>query len=438
MTSNGGKQVIAEHSAIVARGMGVRRGGRWLLRPVTFGVTEGVVGFAGPPGVGKSTLLATFATLRRPNSGVLHILGHDIANAADLRAARARIGYLPARFSRAESMTAGEFVAYAAYYKRTSTSVARSIMKRLDLAEAAGTALSLLPPDVRLRAGLAAACVHGPDLLVLDDPFGDLRAAADPWPTGAAGPGGSAYSAAVAELVPVLRSLAPTVLVSADDTETLTGWCDRLLTLARGRLSEQPTHSASARRGRSAADRRAAADRPDAARRAAEDPAGTGPGAEPGRPADQSGATGRLLGTDLPAGAGRAPADHRAAAVAGGENARRAEDVPHTEDAPGIQDARGIEDAAAHAPKGGARGRAGRSRRGGPKRRPGRLALPHVNLRPAALRPAALRSAALGSAALRSMARRPAMPGPAALRQMALPVARLRSRRAAAGSGAGV
>src|SRR3954447_15650956 len=114
--------MIAEHSAIVVRGMGVRRGGRWLLRPVTFGVTEGVVGFAGPPGVGKSTLLATFATLRRPNSGVLHILGHDIANAADLRAARARIGYLPARFSRAESMTAGEFVAYAAYYKRTSTS----------------------------------------------------------------------------------------------------------------------------------------------------------------------------------------------------------------------------------------------------------------------------------------------------------------------------
>ena len=95
MTSNGGKQVIAEHSAIVARGMGVRRGGRWLLRPVTFGVTEGVVGFAGPPGVGKSTLLATFATLRRHNSGVLHILGHDITNTADLRAARARIGYLP-------------------------------------------------------------------------------------------------------------------------------------------------------------------------------------------------------------------------------------------------------------------------------------------------------------------------------------------------------
>ncbi|MER6808945.1 ATP-binding cassette domain-containing protein [Spirillospora sp. NPDC000708] len=407
MTSNGGKQVIAEHSAIVARGMGVRRGGRWLLRPVTFGVTEGVVGFAGPPGVGKSTLLATFATLRRPNSGVLHILGHDIANAADLRAARARIGYLPARFSRAESMTAGEFVAYAAYYKRTSTSVARSIMKRLDLTEAAGTALSLLPPDVRLRAGLAAACVHGPDLLVLDDPFGDLRAAAEPWPTGAAGPGGTAYSAAMAELVPVLRSLAPTVLVSADDTETLTGWCDRLLTLARGRLSEQPTHSAAARRGRTAADRRVAADGPDAA----------------------------LPVTDEPAAG---PADHPAGAGLGTEPGHSAPlDLAVREP-----------DAAGHVPKERARDRTGRKRRGAVRRRPARLALPHVSLRPAALRPAALGTTALRTTALRTTARRTralratarrttALSG-AALRQVPLPVPRLRSRRAAAGSGAGV
>ncbi|MFB4306356.1 ATP-binding cassette domain-containing protein [Actinomadura sp. GTD37] len=236
--------------------MGVRRGGRWLLRPVTFGVPEGVVGLAGPPGAGKSTLLATFATLRRPNAGLLRILGHDISNAAGLRAARAGIGYLPARFSRAESMTAGEFVAYAAYYKRTSASAARSMLRRLDVADAAGTELALLPPDVRLRAGLAAACVHEPRVLLLDDPFGELCAAAEPWPTGAAGPGAPALTGAMAELIPVLRALAPAVVVTADATDTLTGWCDRLVTLARGRLTEQPTHSAGARRGRSAADRR--------------------------------------------------------------------------------------------------------------------------------------------------------------------------------------
>ncbi len=62
----------------------------------------------------------------------------------------------------------------------------------------------------------------------------------------------------MSELIPVLRALAPTVVVTADATETLTGWCDRLFTLARGRLTEQPTHSSAARRGRSAADRRTA------------------------------------------------------------------------------------------------------------------------------------------------------------------------------------
>ncbi|MEU8802782.1 ATP-binding cassette domain-containing protein [Spirillospora sp. NPDC048819] len=258
MTSNGGKLVIADHSVIVARGMGVRRGGRWLLRPVTFGVPEGVVGLAGPPGAGKSTLLATFATLRRPNAGALHVLGHDVAHTAGVRAARARIGYLPARFSRAEHMTAGEFVEYAAYYKRTSASAARAMVRRLDLAEAAGTELALLPPDVRLRAGLAAACVHEPDAVFLDDPFGELCAAAEPWPTGADGPGHHVLTSAMTELIPVLRTLAPTVVVTADATGTLTGWCDRLLTLARGRLTEHPTRSATARRGRTAADRRGA------------------------------------------------------------------------------------------------------------------------------------------------------------------------------------
>lgn len=243
---------------IVARGLGVRRGGRWLLRPVTFGVPEGVVGLAGPPGAGKSTLLATFATLRRPDAGALHVLGHDVAHAAGVRAARAGVGYLPARFSRAEHMTAGEFVEYAAYYKRTSASAARSMVRRLDLGEAAGTELALLPPDVRLRAGLAAACVHEPEVVLLDDPFGELCAAAEPWPTGAGGPGRRALTAAMAELVPVLRTLAPTVVVTADATETLTGWCDRLFTLARGRLTEHATGSAAARRGRTAADRRTA------------------------------------------------------------------------------------------------------------------------------------------------------------------------------------
>ncbi|WP_235959870.1 ATP-binding cassette domain-containing protein [Actinomadura macrotermitis] len=206
--------------------MGVRRGGRWLLRPVAFGMAEGVIGIAGPPGAGKSTLLATFATLRRPQAGVLEILGHDTGNSAGLRAVRGRIGYLPGRFCWAETMTAGEFIGYAAYYKGMRAADVDQALERLGLTESAGTELSLLPPDVRLRAGLAATCVHAPALVLLDEPLNGLG------------------DAAAAETIPVLRSLAPTVVVTAGSAAELTPWCDRVLALEGGRLAELPPHGA--------------------------------------------------------------------------------------------------------------------------------------------------------------------------------------------------
>ncbi|MFI0351393.1 ATP-binding cassette domain-containing protein [Actinomadura sp. 9N407] len=213
--------------------MGVRRGGRWLLRPVAFGIAEGVIGLAGPPGVGKSTLLATFATLRRPHSGRLNILGHNTGESGALRAVRAKIGFLPGRFCWSKTMTAEELVAYSAYYKRVRAPAARDIMKRLGVADESRTELALLPPDVRLRAGLAAACVHEPELVVLDDPLEELYAGR-----------GAADEAAIAELIPLIRSLAPTVLVSAARPEHLAPWCRDVFTLARGRLTEHAARPA--------------------------------------------------------------------------------------------------------------------------------------------------------------------------------------------------
>ncbi|MFB4313122.1 ATP-binding cassette domain-containing protein [Actinomadura sp. 21ATH] len=207
--------------------MGVRRGGRWLLRPVAFGIAEGVVGLAGPPGVGKSTLLATFATLRRPHSGRLDILGHDTGDTRGRRAVRSRIGFLPGRFRWSRNMTAEELVAYSAYYKKVRAPAARDVLKRFGIADDSRTELALLPSDVRLRAGLAAACVHEPELVVLDDPLEELYAGR-----------GTADEAAIAELIPLIGALAPTVVVSAARPEQLAPWCRHVLTLARGRLTQ--------------------------------------------------------------------------------------------------------------------------------------------------------------------------------------------------------
>jgi ABC-2 type transport system ATP-binding protein len=212
--------MIADVSTIVAREMGVRRGGRWLLRPATFGIAGGVIGLTGSPGAGKSTLLATFATLRRPHVGVLNVLGYDSGNTTDLRHLRARIGYLPADFSWAAGLSVYDFVAYSAYYKRISASAVHSILERLELGDTATMELGMLPADVRLRAAMAATCVHDPELVLLDEPLtGVTEQAAD-------------------ELVPLLRSLAPTVIVTAPAAGQVVGWCDRVFALVRGRLTE--------------------------------------------------------------------------------------------------------------------------------------------------------------------------------------------------------
>lgn len=215
--------MIAEVSTIVARGMGVRRGARWLLRPAAFGLAEGVIGLAGPRGVGKTTLLATFATMRRPHVGALEVLGYDTGNSADLRAIRAQIGYLPTSprsLDWAANLRVREFVAYAAYYKRIGRSAVPPILERMELSDAAEMELALLPADLRIRAGIAAACVHGPALVLLDEPLRGL---------------GERHAG---ELIAMLGGLAPTVLVTAESTAELSGWCDHVFTLSRGRLTE--------------------------------------------------------------------------------------------------------------------------------------------------------------------------------------------------------
>jgi ABC-2 type transport system ATP-binding protein len=210
--------MIADISTIVARGLGIRRGGRWILRPTTFGITPGVVGLAGRPASGRSVVLETFATLRRPTAGSLELLGFDVGGSAGLRAARRRLGLLPGRFDWPTGLTVAEFIGYAAYFKCLPRNAVNTVLEQFGLADAAHLEMDMLPADIRLRAGLAATCAHRPDLVFLDEPL----AAVD--------------ETERAELVPLLRGLAETVVVTAPEPGELVGWCDQVFSMARGRL----------------------------------------------------------------------------------------------------------------------------------------------------------------------------------------------------------
>lgn len=210
--------VIADISTIVARGLGIRRGGRWILRPTTFGIAPGVVGLAGRPASGRSIVLETFATLRRPTVGSLELLGLDTTGAAGQRAARRRLGLLPGRFDWPTGLTVAEFISYAAYFKCLPRHAVDAVLEEFELTDAGQLEMDLLPADMRLRAGLAATCAHRPELVFLDEPLAALD------------------DAGRAELIPVLRGLARTVVVTAPDPAELMDWCDQVFGMARGRL----------------------------------------------------------------------------------------------------------------------------------------------------------------------------------------------------------
>jgi len=211
--------VIVETSAIVARGLGIRRGGRWVLHPASFGLPEGLVGIAGPDPADRSDLLATLATLRRPQTGRLEVLGLDVRTRACLRRLRTRIGFLPARARWAAGFTVHDLVSYAAYYQRRPPSSVRDVLTSLELTDVAAWPYGDLPPDLRVRAGIAAACVHRPEIAFLDEPLTPLG------------------EAARAELVPLLSGLAPTVVVTAPEADWLLPWCHRVLRLERALLA---------------------------------------------------------------------------------------------------------------------------------------------------------------------------------------------------------
>jgi ABC-type multidrug transport system ATPase subunit len=152
--------------------------------------------------------------------GGLDLLGHDVTGPGGRHAVRARLGMLPDRFGWAAGVTAREFVAYAAYFKCTPKHAVDAILEHFELTDAAELEMDMLPGDLRLRAGLAATCVHRPDLVFLDEPL-----------TGIADPERN-------ELIGLLRGLAPSVVVTAPDPAELTGWCDRVFSMARARLIE--------------------------------------------------------------------------------------------------------------------------------------------------------------------------------------------------------
>ena len=163
---------------VVAKQLKVGYKNRTVLRSFDVRIGTGLTALLGPNGAGKTTLLHLVCGLLRPSAGSLMVLGTDMAQRTARRELSSRLGFLPQNLGYLPSFTAEDLVAYAAWLKkvparRTATLVAEALSS-VGLSDRAESPLKTLSGGMVRRAGIAAAMVHQPELLLLDEPSAGL------------------------------------------------------------------------------------------------------------------------------------------------------------------------------------------------------------------------------------------------------------------------
>jgi ABC-2 type transport system ATP-binding protein len=180
-------------------------------------------GLVGPNGSGKSTTLRSVVGLVRPDSGRIEVCGIDVA--ADVLAARAAVGVVLDPLQLFERLTAQEFLVTLGELRRLEPAVVRErseeLFAVLQLTEDAGRQIAGYSHGMRKKTALAAAVLHRPRLLLLDEPFAALDADG---------------MALVDELLDEWRANGATVLVATHATERLGERMDGWMRLENGLL----------------------------------------------------------------------------------------------------------------------------------------------------------------------------------------------------------
>ena len=172
--------------AIAAEGLTRRFGDFTAVDHVSFRIATGeIFGFLGSNGCGKTTTMKMLTGLLAIDEGRATLLGEPV-DAADM-SVRLRVGYVSQSFSLWEELTVrANLVLHARLYRVEEARVAGLVeesLARFDLADHADDLPGALPLGIRQRLQLAAACLHGPEVLILDEPTSgvDPQARDDFW-----------------------------------------------------------------------------------------------------------------------------------------------------------------------------------------------------------------------------------------------------------------
>ena len=211
--------ISKEFMSIQVNNISKSYGAQKALAEVSFEVSKGeVVGFLGPNGAGKSTLMRILTTYLEADSGSAHINDHDVK--ADPRNVQLSVGYLPENNPLYPDMYVREYLAYQAEFFHVDKDTIDSVIQRTGLEPEAHKKIRQLSKGYKQRVGLAAALLHDPEVLILDEPTTGL----DP--------------NQLIEIRKLIREIGAqkTILLSTHILKEVEAVCDRVVIINNGKI----------------------------------------------------------------------------------------------------------------------------------------------------------------------------------------------------------
>ncbi len=207
-----------------AHGLTKRYGGTLALDRVSFRVNRGeIVGYLGPNGSGKSTTVNIVVGLLEPTSGSVSLDGRTLSE--DSTGYQKKIGYVPEEPYLYTHLTATEYLTLIARLRRLPHTVREQkipeLLRLFQLYDSRYSTMAAFSKGMRQRVLLAAALLHNPELLVLDEPFAGLDVNA-----------GLLFRA----LLGLLADDGRMILFSTHRFDMVEKLCSRVVILASGRL----------------------------------------------------------------------------------------------------------------------------------------------------------------------------------------------------------
>lgn len=194
-------------------------GSQKALNNVSFTINKGeVVGFLGPNGAGKSTMMRILTTYYKADNGDASVNGFDVLEAE--KDVQKSIGYLPEHNPLYLEMYVKEYLAFNADVYNVDKSKINDVIQQTGLSPEAHKKIGQLSKGYRQRVGLAAALLHDPEVLILDEPTTGL----DP--------------NQLIEIRKLIREIGKekTILLSTHIMKEVEAVCDRVIIISKGEL----------------------------------------------------------------------------------------------------------------------------------------------------------------------------------------------------------